>query len=116
MPCAVSQSEIDFENALDETDQLVELINYVIDKGKIFSKKQAFDRYAVHDESTANNIRKKYTRILCSLIKCLNQETLEYVVYDARCKTSRQLADWWENHQEEDRKQAEAEQAKIKQD
>lgn len=43
------------------------------------------------------------TPTLCSLIKSLNKEQFEKIVYNARNKTSRKLADWWEKHLEVDR-------------
>lgn len=41
---------------------------------------------------------------LCSILKIMSTAQIDEVVYDARDKTARQLADWWEEHQEEDRK------------
>lgn len=41
---------------------------------------------------------------LCSLIKDMDQPQLNSVVYNARDKRSRKLADWWETHVEADKK------------
>lgn len=35
---------------------------------------------------------------LCSLLKSLSEEDLDKVVYNARDRTSRELATWWEDH------------------
>ena len=40
---------------------------------------------------------------LCSLMQGLSKRDLNKVAYDAKCKTSRRLADWWERHQEDDK-------------
>jgi len=46
---------------------------------------------------------------LCDLIKSMDSDTRVRVVYNPYNKTSRQLADWWETHQEADRKREAAE-------
>jgi hypothetical protein len=51
---------------------------------------------------------------LCSILKSLNREQLNDVVYDARNKDARKLADWWEEHQEADRKREAEEEAEKK--
>lgn len=44
-----------------------------------------------------------FTVDLCSILKSLNEKEIEEIVYNAKNKDSRQLADWWENHQEQDK-------------
>ncbi len=39
---------------------------------------------------------------LCALLQGLKKKDLEAIVYDAHNPTSRQLATWWEKHQEAD--------------
>ena len=41
---------------------------------------------------------------LCSKISSLDKKQTEEIVYNAKNKTSRRLADWWEEHQEADKK------------
>jgi len=45
--------------------------------------------------------------ILCSLVKSLNPQQFDEIVYNARDPMSRKLADWWESHEEMDRREAE---------
>ncbi len=39
---------------------------------------------------------------LCELLTEMDSEDLEFIVYNAHSKTARDLADWWEDHQEAD--------------
>jgi len=40
---------------------------------------------------------------LCAALKGMDDDTFERIVYSPRNKTSRDLANWWEDHQEADR-------------
>lgn len=47
------------------------------------------------------------TKDLCNIIKSLKvfrPDKFEKIVYDAKSKDSRDLADWWEEHEEFDKK------------
>ncbi len=50
-----------------------------------------------------------YIPDLCAEIKAMNDITYEKVVYTGRSKLSRDLADWWETHQQADAKREELE-------
>lgn len=50
---------------------------------------------------------------LCGLLRGLPAKKRDALVYNAKDRTARQLADWWEEHQEADRKR-EAAEAKVK--
>lgn len=72
-------------------------------------------------QETAQDIyaKRDYVATLCDVLKRLNSKEFDDVVYNARSKKSRDLADWWEEHQEADRKREHAEKsaamdAKIK--
>lgn len=59
------------------------------------------------------------TRKLCSTLKKLNKKQINEIVYNAKDKNSRLLANWWEEHQEADKKRlteeaAEKEEEKIR--
>jgi hypothetical protein len=56
--------------------------------------KEAKDCYASDDRSVP---------LLCELLGRLTEKQKNMIVYDARNKQSRDLADWWEEHQEADR-------------
>ncbi|AFU87818.1 hypothetical protein CcrKarma_gp301 [Caulobacter virus Karma] len=49
------------------------------------------------------------TERLCSMLRDLTLDEQNEVIYDGRNPKARELADWWERHQEHDRKRAEAE-------
>lgn len=60
-------------------------------------RKHADDYYCQRD----------YTKELCAALRALkkiDRSKFERVVYNARSKTSRDLADWWEEHKLADRK------------
>jgi hypothetical protein len=56
-------------------------------------KREAGNSYASDSRSVTE---------LCSALKAMSKKDLERIVYDARNKTSRDLADWWEAHQAAD--------------
>ena len=53
-------------------------------------------------ESQEMYCRRDFVAQLCELISSLDESTIEKVVYNARDKMARDLADWWESHQEAD--------------
>lgn len=50
---------------------------------------------------------------LCDLIRNMNEVQQAQIVFNGRVREARRLADWWEEHQEEDRKRFEAERAEL---
>lgn len=56
-----------------------------------------------------------YVSELCATITNMTKEEREEIVYDSHSVISRQLADWWERHQQADRerKQDEREEARL---
>jgi hypothetical protein len=56
-------------------------------------KREAVNSYASDSRSVTE---------LCAALKAMSKKDLERIVYDARNKTSRDLADWWEAHQAAD--------------
>lgn len=53
--------------------------------------------------------RADYVPHLCELLKGLKPKQREELVYDARSKEARALADWWEKHQAADKERAKKE-------
>lgn len=45
-----------------------------------------------------------YTRSLCEILKDLNEAEQNRIIYDGRNRDARELAEWWEHHQEADKK------------
>lgn len=51
---------------------------------------------------------------LCDILTHMKDKTRNEIVYNAKDKQSRALADWWETHQEADRKRLEKEKEDVK--
>lgn len=57
-----------------------------------------------------------YTELLCSTLSTMKVTDMDRIVYNARNPKSRSLADWWENHQEWDKKRQKIDAKKKKED
>lgn len=55
-----------------------------------------------------------YTVKLCALIRQMDKRTQDRVIYNARDKTARALADWWEEHDAADRARIEREEKEAR--
>lgn len=67
---------------------------------------------AAADTYGANLDLEKYVPQLCTMLTNLTAEQKDDIIYDGRDVRSRKLADWWDEHQEADRKRLEAEETK----
>lgn len=54
--------------------------------------------------------RQDYVPELCAAIRAMTEEEQSRIIYDGRNPNARKLADWWDKHQEADRKRIEQEQ------
>ena len=94
-----------------ESKLVAELIVYVYTHLKLdvpeWISTAAEDMYGA--ESELNSL----TILLCSLCKGMGEGQQNEIIYNARNKTARELASWWEAHQEADRRH-EAEDAEEK--
>lgn len=79
-------------------------------------------RVSMGDDFISDNLRRSakdiycntdYVAELCEAIRNLSEEDLNRVVYDGRNPQARKLADWWDKHQEADRKRIQQEQMEI---
>ena len=106
MPCRSDYMEAtDREVRLRETAQLLIYVKQHL-KEKVSDRllKASNDYYCSVD----------FVPELCKTIRKLTPEQMNDIVYNSRDKTSRRLADWWEEHEEADRKR-EAKEAEEKQ-
>ena len=58
----------------------------------------------VHQAATDQYCRVDFVPDLCRLIRNMSGDECDRIVYIPRSKISRSLADWWETHEEADRK------------
>jgi RPA family protein len=88
-----------------------QLVIYVKEQLGLKPTKQEKDLDTYYTDTSKSD---KITRTLCSLITKMDDETRNKIVYNGKDKTSRRLADWWDEHQEADKKRL-ADEAKQKQ-
>ena len=71
----------------------------------------------VHQAATDQYCRVDFVPELCRLIRNMTADKCDRIVYNPRSKISRKLADWWEKHEEADRKrQAKEDEELLKQE
>lgn len=91
MPCDASyMNPTAKERRLQETAQLIVYVYQKRNKkAPIWICKAAKDCYC-----SAN----KVVPHLCDILKTMDKKEMNQIVYNAKNKTSRMLADWWEEH------------------
>lgn len=86
------------------TRETAELIIYVNKKLRIETEGEIIElANSVYPKDKANQV----TDYLCTILRMLKgnkPEQFESLVYNAKCKESRKLADWWEEYERFDRK------------
>lgn len=92
MPCTYDESIDDHDRLRSESNNVYRLLDYVVYTLKL---KLAFSAGMLHLEDN--------TRTLCRLLKNASEKDLTKLFGDARIKEARELAEWWEKHQELDK-------------
>ena len=103
MPCRCDYMEPDrYEK---ESNRAAKLIRYVLEsQGKRVPKDVlSISTNEYGDKTKINELVVK----LCSLCRNMSPNEQDSIIFDGRNKTARDLADWWEEHQEADRKRIE---------
>jgi hypothetical protein len=97
-------------NREQELQRAAQLLVYVHEQSALeppeWAKKEAKNIYASDDRSVTE---------LCAFLQGMEPVAREQLVYNAKCKTARDLADWWETHQAADRKREERERKEAEQ-
>lgn len=103
MPCRdyTYEEEGDANRRRDERERRVKKLAEYVSKSLLLKN-------VVRDNLDEN------TRFLCSTIKGMKKWQLDKIVYDGHNKTARDLADWWEDHQERDRAREKEEEEKAR--
>jgi hypothetical protein len=97
-----------------ESSNLASLLSYVL---KMLKQPVSEDiQLAIGDYYGNLGMVDKWTAQLCKLLHSFDDEQTETIIYNARNAKSRALADWWERHQEWDRKREAQEEAKKEKD
>ena len=95
MPCRSDYMEPTHkEIQLQRTAKLLRFVNVKLDLP--VSKK-------LNEAANSSYCSDDFVPELCKTIRGLNEEQLNDIVYNARDKISRSLADWWEEHEAADR-------------
>ena len=90
-------------------------------QGKLGVKSDTIDRVMSEEQNTyefgmADEVDNILTPKLCALIKGMSDKQVDSIIYNPRDKMARQLASWWESHQEADRQREEQEQHEAEQE
>lgn len=95
MPCTYDESIDDYEDLIREADRVYNLLLYVYKTVNFIGFRQPVLYGVEHLEEN--------TKKLCGLLKKASEKELTKLFKDARIKEARELAEWWEKHQELDR-------------
>lgn len=106
MPCRSDYMEpTNKERRLRETAELLMHVLYNTNTGiKVDSKLKGAAR-DIH-------CKEDYVPMLCEVLHSLSTEDFDRLVYNARCPTSRKLADWWDEHLKADAEREKAEESR----
>lgn len=96
MPCETFPGEA---AAWDRRARIFKLHNYVAEKVGNPVRYDLQVDYGIPQERVHEQ--------LCNMMRALSDQRRDEITYDARSKDSRDLADWWEYHQEKDRQHEE---------
>lgn len=108
MPCRSDYMEPTKKEALlQETAQLLIYVLANTNRGDKVTER-------LRNASRDIYCRDDYVPELCAAIRALTEEEQDRIVYDGRNPDARRLADWWDKHQEADRKRLEEEYRQIK--
>lgn len=104
MPCRSDYMEPNQkERLLQETAQLLIYVRMNTKSGVKITNK-------LKNASQDIYCRQDYVPELCAAIRAMTEEEQDRIIYDGRNPAARKLADWWDKHQEADRKRIEEEQ------
>lgn len=109
MPCNSSYMEPNnYEKAVANTCKLLQFVKIKLGMklGRIEIKYDDPYQYPPKD------IGDKVTAELCGLLRSMDEDQINSIVYNAKDPTARKLADWWEEHQAADAKREEEEMSK----
>jgi hypothetical protein len=67
----------------------------------------------VHQAATDHYCSVDFVPDLCRLIGNMTEDERDRIVYNPRCKISRRLADWWEEHEAADQQRHSQEQKEL---
>ena len=100
MPCNSDYLEVSGQEL--ESKRVCELLIYLY--GKIQKEIPLWVAEAANDYY--GNVRRldEATALLCGCIRTLTKDEIDSFVYNGRSKSARKLADWWDRHQEWDKR------------
>lgn len=90
------------------TQQTAQNLVYVL---KSLKKPVPKDVLETSQDYYASDENDKLTPQLCSLIKKMTKKQKDTILYNGKNKAARQLAEWWEEHQEADKERVREEKA-----
>ena len=116
MPC--NGDYLDPTNIEEEAKRVANLILYVNsfsnEKTPVWIRECAENYYSGHGNKLARDVIDELVSHLCDKITNMTDSKRNKIIYNSRNKVSRDLASWWEEHQEADRLRLEDEAKEFK--
>ena len=109
MPCKGDYLD---PNQTEQNQHLVSQLIVFVD-GKLGRKTDSKIKKAAEDIYGTGVKLDDIVPMLCTTLQSLSKKQENDIVYNARDKQSRQLADWWEEHQKADKQRLQKELKKV---
>src|SRR5438552_10411770 len=101
MPC--DSSYLEPTHSEREHQRAAQLLVYVL--GRL---SRAAPEWVMHESQNVYACDARLFPLLCDTLRRLDAATRERLIYNAKDRTARDLADWWEDHQQADAAEAAA--------
>ena len=104
MPCSDSNSYRGYDDYIKKMKDLVGLIEYIHNSLNIKIPPEIIE--IKNNDFLLERANHFLTDYLCSSLRHLkshNKDWYEFIVYNSKLRKSRDLANWWEDHQEKDK-------------
>lgn len=109
MPC--NSNYLDPTSAERNSQRVAKLLAYVFTKGGLAIPSDI--KAASYDCYGNTEMLDKWVQLLCKTCTAMTPKEKDAIIYNAKDATSRDLADWWEEHERADRER-QAEEMKEK--
>lgn len=110
MPCSDGRDFDHLDEVLKKNKRLAKLILYAtqmleteIDISSKLILVEIMENGYLDDSSQSPKLCDELTNLLCKICSHMDEDQEDKIIYNSRVKTSRALADWWDEHKELDK-------------